>query len=401
MSLSIRGGGKRGAKSDVSGTGNTKEERISSTKETLNAVHLRVQTKSGASPAIHKTALAFNEVVKGSDSNPNNVITALIKDYDKTKMMKLIKALGSRCLERPMGYCVDIQESVAFAEEEPPKTRDSRLWGVIAFYVEGPDIIICGRAAGPVPREQTVFRAETQALAYLVGKTEAELDVTQAQIAELRMLLARSGTTPRGDSSPRSARRAEVQTAPPRTSLSPGKSRNGGSAPWASVTSVGPAKERPRDGEGLASCAAQCRGQAAAGPPPPSPALQRAQVLAEALVVATPKLACGVPTRSPAGLLASPRQDGRQAMLTPRLSPSVSMAQEVSHAADFPALLSPAYGSRSIITQAACATPQVPLASPSGSFLLPTHAALVPSGSLNVAPAFEKRAPSPCGRVSG
>ena len=38
MSLSIRGGGKRGAKSDVSGIGYTKEEHVSNIKGTLNAV---------------------------------------------------------------------------------------------------------------------------------------------------------------------------------------------------------------------------------------------------------------------------------------------------------------------------------------------------------------------------
>ena len=64
----------------------------------------------------------------------------------------------------------------------PGALQDPRFqaltWGVIAFRVEGSDIVICGKATGPVPRQQTVFRAEAQALAHLVDKTEADLDVT-------------------------------------------------------------------------------------------------------------------------------------------------------------------------------------------------------------------------------
>ena len=44
--------------------------------------------------------------------------------------------------------------------------------------VEDQEIIVCGTATGPVPYEQTVFRAEAQALPYLVTKTEEGVDVT-------------------------------------------------------------------------------------------------------------------------------------------------------------------------------------------------------------------------------
>ena len=44
--------------------------------------------------------------------------------------------------------------------------------------MEDQEIIVCGTATGPVPYEQTVFRAEAQALPYLVTKTEEGVDVT-------------------------------------------------------------------------------------------------------------------------------------------------------------------------------------------------------------------------------
>ena len=67
----------------------------------MNAVLLRVRAKSGASPAIDQTALAFNEVIKGIHSDPNSNITALIKDNDK---MKLIEALGSSLESYTISY---------------------------------------------------------------------------------------------------------------------------------------------------------------------------------------------------------------------------------------------------------------------------------------------------------
>ncbi|CAE7254701.1 unnamed protein product [Symbiodinium natans] len=247
---------------------------------------------------------------------------------------------------------------------------------------------------------QALCEAQAARIAELETKTAKQ----EAQIAELRMLLARSGTTPRGDSSPRSARRAEAAGTQPRTSISPKKSRQQGSTASTNGTSVGTATaDRSREGDGLAVCAAQIRGQAGAGSPGPPP--QRAQVIAEAAVVASQPAplaqSSGPPTRHPAGLLASPCQDGRQALLTPRLAPPVAVVQEVAHPCDYPGLLSPAYGSRSIFAQAPCASPRVPPASPSGSMLMPSRASLVPGGSLHVAPPFEQRTPSPCGVVSG
>ena len=96
---------------------------------------------------------------------------------------------------RPASYEFGIQETGVFEQQvvtdpglryatdgSPGASQDPRFqaltWGVIAFRVEGSDIVICGKATGPVPRQQTVFRAEAQALAYLVDKTEADLDVT-------------------------------------------------------------------------------------------------------------------------------------------------------------------------------------------------------------------------------
>ena len=51
-------------------------------------------------------------------------------------------------------------------------------WGVIAFKILGSEIQVVGSASGPVACEQTVFRAEAQALVYLVGKVQGHLEVT-------------------------------------------------------------------------------------------------------------------------------------------------------------------------------------------------------------------------------
>ena len=51
-------------------------------------------------------------------------------------------------------------------------------WGVIAFKIQGSEIQVVGSASGPVPCEQTVFRAEAQALVYLVEKVQGHLEVT-------------------------------------------------------------------------------------------------------------------------------------------------------------------------------------------------------------------------------
>ncbi|CAE7432806.1 unnamed protein product, partial [Symbiodinium sp. KB8] len=60
--------------------------------------------------------------------------------------------------------------------------QDSRFqvltWGVIAFKILGSEIQVVGSASGPVACEQTVFRAEAQALVYLVGKVQGHLEVT-------------------------------------------------------------------------------------------------------------------------------------------------------------------------------------------------------------------------------
>ena len=96
---------------------------------------------------------------------------------------------------RPASYEFGIQETGVFEQPvvsdpdlryatdgSPGASQDPRFqaltWGVIAFRVDGSDLVICGKATGPVPRQQTVFRAEAQALAYLVDKTETDLDVT-------------------------------------------------------------------------------------------------------------------------------------------------------------------------------------------------------------------------------
>ena len=83
---------------------------------------------------------------------------------------------------RPASYEFGIQETGVFEQPvvsdpdlryatdgSPGASQDPRFqaltWGVIAFRVDGSDLVICGKATGPVPRQQTVFRAETQALA--------------------------------------------------------------------------------------------------------------------------------------------------------------------------------------------------------------------------------------------
>ncbi|CAE7941044.1 unnamed protein product [Symbiodinium necroappetens] len=51
-------------------------------------------------------------------------------------------------------------------------------WGVVAFRILGSQIQVVGTAAGPVTCEQTVFRAEAQAITYLVAKVQGSIDVT-------------------------------------------------------------------------------------------------------------------------------------------------------------------------------------------------------------------------------
>ena len=49
---------------------------------------------------------------------------------------------------------------------------------MIAFKIRGSEIQVVGSASGPVVCEQTVFRAEAQALVYLVEKVQGQLEVT-------------------------------------------------------------------------------------------------------------------------------------------------------------------------------------------------------------------------------
>ena len=96
---------------------------------------------------------------------------------------------------RPPCYAQVLQESGIFQQSEieaealhfatdgsPGGSQDSRFqvatWGVIAFKIHGSEIQVVGSASGPVPCEQTVFRAEAQALVYLVGKVQGNLEVT-------------------------------------------------------------------------------------------------------------------------------------------------------------------------------------------------------------------------------
>ena len=74
-------------------------------------------------------------------------------------------------------------EDLHFATDgSPGGSQDPRFqvmtWGVIAFKIQGSEIQVVGSASGPVPCEQTVFRAEAQALVYLVGKVQGQLEVT-------------------------------------------------------------------------------------------------------------------------------------------------------------------------------------------------------------------------------
>ena len=86
---------------------------------------------------------------------------------------------------RPLSYAQVLQEAkdLHFATDGGPGgSQDSRFqvmtWGVIAFKIQGSEIQVVGSASGPVPCEQTVFRAEAQALVYLVGKVQGHLEVT-------------------------------------------------------------------------------------------------------------------------------------------------------------------------------------------------------------------------------
>ena len=74
-------------------------------------------------------------------------------------------------------------ENLHFATDgSPGGSQDPRFqvvtWGVIAFKIQGSEIQVVGSASGPVPCEQTVFRAEAQALVYLVEKVQGHLEVT-------------------------------------------------------------------------------------------------------------------------------------------------------------------------------------------------------------------------------
>ena len=66
-------------------------------------------------------------------------------------------------------------------------------WGVIAFKIRGSEIQVVGSASGPVVCEQTVFRAEAQALVYLVGKVQGQLEVTTDALSVTKAVRRRPG----------------------------------------------------------------------------------------------------------------------------------------------------------------------------------------------------------------
>ena len=82
-------------------------------------------------------------------------------------------------LTRPSCYQIHVQETWVFQQQI---ITDPRLKfatdGSPDFLVEDQEIVVRGTATGPVPYEQTVFRAEAQALSYLVTKTKDWIDVT-------------------------------------------------------------------------------------------------------------------------------------------------------------------------------------------------------------------------------
>ena len=66
-------------------------------------------------------------------------------------------------------------------------------WGVIAFKILGDEIQVVGSASGPVECEQTVFRAEAQALVYLVGKVQGHIEVTMDAKSVAKAVQRRQG----------------------------------------------------------------------------------------------------------------------------------------------------------------------------------------------------------------
>ena len=82
-------------------------------------------------------------------------------------------------MTRPSCYQIHVQETWVFQQQI---ITDPRLKfatdGSPDFLVEDQEIVVRGTATGPVPYEQTVFRAEAQALSYLVTKTKDWIDVT-------------------------------------------------------------------------------------------------------------------------------------------------------------------------------------------------------------------------------
>ena len=116
----------------------------------------------------------------------------LRKDYPDSSLW--LRGLPGK-QPRPHCYTQVVQESGIFQQSEieaedlhfatdgsPGGSQDPRFqvmtWGVIAFKIQGSEIQVVGSASGPVPCEQTVFRAEAQALVYLVRKVQGHLEVT-------------------------------------------------------------------------------------------------------------------------------------------------------------------------------------------------------------------------------
>ena len=98
-------------------------------------------------------------------------------------------------MPRPSCYQQQLQETGIFNQDQieaadlhfatdgsPGGSQDKRFqvatWGVIAFQLVEDQVRVVGTATGPVPCEQTVFRAEAQALVYLVSKVQGNLEVT-------------------------------------------------------------------------------------------------------------------------------------------------------------------------------------------------------------------------------
>ena len=131
----------------------------------------------------------------------------LRKEYPDTSLW--LRGLPAK-QPRPSSYAQALQESGVFQQPHfeaeglhfatdgsPGGSQDPRFqvmtWGVIAFKILGDEIQVMGSASGPVECEQTVFRAEAQALVYLVDKVQGHIEVTMDAKSVTKAVQRRQG----------------------------------------------------------------------------------------------------------------------------------------------------------------------------------------------------------------